>query len=99
MSTRGSTVRTARSGRARVAPALTAAGGVMVVVIWILFSRSALDRDLLGRGFGSARQTDAQDAVRVRRVRALGIEPLADAHRTAERSEGPLAPVIPLVGH
>src|SRR5713101_2048236 len=99
MSTRGSTVRTARWGLARVAPALTAAGGVMVVVIWILLSRSALDRDLLGRGFGSARQMDAQDAVGVGGGRALGIEPLTDAHRAGERSEGPLAPVITLVGH
>src|SRR5258705_2233292 len=95
MSTRGDTVRTVRSGVSR---RVAGAVGVINVAILGLLPRSAVDRDFLRRQLGRAGEAHPEDAVGVLRLRAVGVEPLAEADGPCERAELSLAPVILLFG-
>src|SRR2546423_5573167 len=106
MSTRGETVRTVRSGVSRRVPG--AVGVINVAMLDLLLVdpllmptflvRSAVDRDFLRRQLGRAGEPHPEDAVGVLRLRAVGVEPLAEADGPRERAELSLAPVILLVG-
>src|SRR5262252_9971620 len=90
MSTRGTTVRVARSTAIASFLSRVRVDGrdiVVVVAMGILLRSSVLDGDLLGRRFGSAGELHLEHAVPVVRLRPLGIQALADAHRAHERAE------------
>src|SRR6185437_1700476 len=96
MSTRGETVRGARSLLSR----RVAARGLLVVkVAMVACPPSVLDDDLPGRLLGRAGQLEPEDPVGVAGLGPGGIQVLAEPDRAGEGAERAFPPVIALLGH